>query len=139
MTYLRRSRKTWMNWNRDLRFRGRWRSSDSGDALIPLWANLDRHGNLLLADTGNNRIRKITPAGIITTIAGNSNGTTGFTGDGSPAVSTAFSGLWGMASDGVGDLIVADAGNNRVRKISSLNQAITDLNRDHCDLLSVIE
>ncbi len=64
---------------------------------------------------------------IINIVAGNSNGTTGFTGDGNPALATAFSGPWGMASDTSGDLIVADSGNNRVRKISSSNQVVTTI------------
>jgi hypothetical protein len=64
---------------------------------------------------------------IINIVAGYSDGTTGFNGDGKPVLSTAFSGPWGMTSDGAGDLIVADVGNARIRKISSSSQLVTTI------------
>lgn len=64
---------------------------------------------------------------IITIVAGYSNGTTGFNGDGHTAVSTGFNGIWGMSSDGEGGLIVADSGNNRVRAISGASQLVTTI------------
>ncbi len=75
----------------------------------------DAAGNLYIADTGNYRIRKVTPAGIISTIAGN--GTSGFSGDGGPATSAQLGSLpGGVAVDAAGNLYIAD--NQRIRKIT---------------------
>jgi sugar lactone lactonase YvrE len=76
----------------------------------------DPGGNLFIADWFNNRIRKVSPNGIITTVAGN--GTPANSGDGGPATSAILSGGWNLAVDGSGNLFVADFGHNRVRKIS---------------------
>ncbi len=82
---------------------------------------LDKSGNLYIADTGNNRIRMVTPAGIITTIAGG--GATGFNGagyggDGGPAVSARLFFPSGLAVDGSGNVFIADTNNLRIRKLS---------------------
>src|SRR5262249_38234355 len=97
-------------------------SGDGGQAtraalLFPQGLAIDRMGNLFIADVGNNRIRKLTPAGIITTVAGN--GTEDFGGDGGPADKAALSGPNGVAVDAMGNLLIADSGNNRVRKVNS--------------------
>ena len=55
---------------------------------FPTDVKVDGTGNLYVADAMNHRIRKITPAGVITTIAGK--GTVGFSGDGGQAVSRAY-------------------------------------------------
>jgi uncharacterized protein (TIGR03437 family) len=78
---------------------------------------VDRSGNLFFADTGNNRIRKVSSTGIISTVAGN--GTEGFSGDGGQAVSAALDGPEGVAVDKSGTLYIADTQNNRVRKVTS--------------------
>ena len=75
----------------------------------------DPSGNLLVADGGNNRIRKIDPAGIITTIAGN--GISGYSGDGGPAVNAQLSTPAGIKTDGAGNIYFLDWGNNCLRKI----------------------
>lgn len=77
----------------------------------------DAHGNLYFCDNENNRVRKITPAGVISTVAGT--GTAGFSGDGGPA--TVAQTFWpdGLAFDTVGNLFVADGGNGRIRKIDT--------------------
>lgn len=78
----------------------------------------DSAGNVYVADTNNSTIRKITPAGTVTTVAG----TAGQTGsaDGS-GVAARFSGPQGIATDSFGNLYVADSGNNTIRKIAATN------------------
>lgn len=73
------------------------------------------HGWLYIADTGNNRVRQVSPAGVITTLAGT--GESGFSGDQGPPSQARFLGPWGLAFDSHGDLLVVDSGNNRVRLI----------------------
>jgi uncharacterized protein (TIGR03437 family) len=75
----------------------------------------DTAGNLYIADYGNNRIRKVTPTGTISTVAGN--GTAGFSGDSGAATSAALHGPGGIAIDSSANLYIADALNNRIRKV----------------------
>lgn len=76
----------------------------------------DAEGNLFVADTGNQRIRKISPDGIISTVAGM--GEMGFAGDGGPAIEAQFAYPAAIAIDGEGSLYIADFNNHRIRKIS---------------------
>ncbi len=78
---------------------------------------VDRAGNLFIADTSNHRIRRVSPEGIITTVAGN--GTRGFSGDGGPATSAQLNYPPGVAVDGGGNLFIVDAFNFRIRKVSA--------------------
>jgi flagellar hook assembly protein FlgD len=73
-------------------------------------------GSVLIADRANHRIRKISPAGTITTIAGT--GTAGFSGDGGPATAAQLNVPVGVAVTGDGSVLIADKANNRVRKMS---------------------
>ena len=75
---------------------------------------LDTVGNLYVADTGNHAIRKVTPAGVVTTLAGT--GRPGYR-DG-PGAQAQFDGPMSVAIDGAGRVIVADAYNDRVRAIA---------------------
>ena len=75
---------------------------------------LDALGNLYVADTGNHAIRKVTPAGVVTTLAGN--GQPGWR-DG-PGAQAQFDGPMGLAIDAAGRVIVADAYNDRIRAIA---------------------
>lgn len=76
---------------------------------------LDQAGNIYVSDTGNHTIRKITPAGVVSTLAGTA-GTSGTTdGTGSAAL---FNGPRGLVSDASGNLLVADTDNATLRKIT---------------------
>jgi len=75
---------------------------------------VDNAGNLYVADTYNNSIRKITPAGVVSYLAGN--GAAGYT-DGN-AASAQFYAPQGIAVDASGNVYVADVGNNAIRKIT---------------------
>jgi len=78
---------------------------------------VDPAGNLYIADAGNNRVRKVTPAGVISTVAGN--GHPGFSGDHGPAAAAQLNRPYGLALDVAGNLYVADYGNQRVRVIGT--------------------
>jgi uncharacterized protein (TIGR03437 family) len=98
-------------------------SGDGGpatSALInlayPATLALDAAGDLYFADRNNHRIRKITlGAGVITTVAGT--GVAGFNGDGTAPAATALSFPTSVAFDSTGAMIIADSGNNRVRRV----------------------
>jgi len=97
-------------------------SGDGGPATLaklrgPQGIAADNSGNIYISDGGNNAIRRVNPAGIITTIAGD--GTIGFGGDGGSAVSAKLNGPIGIALDGQNNLYIADPGNHRVRKIDA--------------------
>jgi len=96
-------------------FSGDGGPATSAELNYPGGAAVDAAGNVFIADTRNHRIRKVTPGGIITTIAGN--GATGFGGDGGPATSAQLSYPWSIAMDGAGNLFIADTGNHSIRKV----------------------
>ena len=77
---------------------------------------VDNSGNLYFTDYLNSRVRIITPAGIINTIAGT--GTPGFSGDGGPATAAMLNGPESIAIDLADNIYIAEAGNSIVRKIS---------------------
>ena len=77
---------------------------------------VDRGGNIYISHRSKNRIRKVTPDGIITTIAGN--GTVGYSGDGGPALEAALNFPAGLTVDGKNNLYIADRNNHRIRKVS---------------------
>ena len=92
---------------------------DGGPALSaqlngPQGVAVDSAGNLYIADTENNRVRRVTAGGAISTIAGN--GLAGFAADGGLAANTQMGNPTGVAVDTFGNLYIAD-GNARVRKV----------------------
>jgi len=94
-------------------------SGDGGSATLaslnrPVGVAVDTGGNLYIADHRNNRVRKVSPGGTITTVAGN--GVAGFSGDCGPATAASLSDPF-VAVDGAGNLLIADGGVNRVRKV----------------------
>jgi uncharacterized protein (TIGR03437 family) len=105
-------------------FAGNGGSGYSGDNVPAISASLfnprglcvDSAGNVYLADTQNNRIRKINTQGIITTVAGDATG--GFTGDGVQATSTSLFQPSGVAIDSKGDLFISDGLNARLRMVN---------------------
>ncbi len=87
---------------------------------------LDREGNIYVADSSNDRIRRIdAKAGLITTVAGN--GKRGFAGDGKPAREARFYFPHTLALDAAGNLYIADAGNHRIRKVEAATGIITTI------------
>ncbi len=78
---------------------------------------LDAAGNLYIADTVNNRIRKVDAAGVISTVAGS--GTRGFGGDGGAATAAQLYYPHGVALDAAGNLYIADGGNHVIRKVDA--------------------
>jgi sugar lactone lactonase YvrE len=96
-------------------FSGDGGKADAATLTIPNDVEVDRSGNLYIADLGNLRVRKVDAAtGVITTIAGNGSET--FLGDG-PATATGLDPS-SIAIGPTGDLYIADAGNDRVYKLS---------------------
>lgn len=89
----------------------------------PYGVAVDGAGSIYIADSGNNRIRKVSN-GIITTIAGT--GTAGFSGDGGPATKAQLKNPYGVSVDANGNIFVSDYGNYRIRMISA-NGVITTL------------
>lgn len=78
---------------------------------------IDRAGNIYLADSGNHRVRKIDPSGIITTYAGNGDPT--YAGDGGPATAASLSRPSDLEVDADGNLYIADTDNSCVRKVDT--------------------
>ncbi|HUN32782.1 MAG TPA: hypothetical protein VMU95_12285 [Trebonia sp.] len=105
-------------------------SGDGGPAYNakldqPTGLAFDAKGNLYIADSGNNVIRRVdAKTDIITTVAGNyatdqaSDGLGGFSGDGGPATSAQLNDPQGVAVDGAGDLFIADTFNSAIREVT---------------------
>ena len=115
----------------------------SGDGRLAAFAELneptgvavDAQGNLYIADSANNVIRRVdAKTGIITTVAGDyaadkaSDGLGGFSGDGGPATSAQLNDPQGVAVDGAGDLFIADTFNNAIREVTPAGTISTVVN-----------
>ncbi len=96
----------------------------NGDGIAATAASLstpfsvctDAAGDVYIADFGNSRIRKVTPEGVISTVAGDS--VYGYNGDGGMATKAELKFPSAVLLDAAGDLIIADYGNSRIRKIT---------------------
>ena len=109
----------------------------NGDGILATTAQLNNPWNLTaaadgsfyIADLDNHRIRRIAPSGLIATVAGT--GTSGFSGDGSAAVSAQLKAPAAVVLDPAGNLYIADSGNNRVRKVYATTSVIQTIAGDN--------
>jgi uncharacterized protein (TIGR03437 family) len=96
-------------------------SGDGGPATqaalnAPAGLGIDQQGNLYIADSLNHRIRKVTPQGVISTLAGN--GIEAFSGDGGPAIAASFDTPSAVIADAAGNLYIGDLDNFRIREVT---------------------
>ena len=103
-------------------------AGDGGPAVTaslarPLGIAVDASGNLYVADSGNNVIRRVGASGGITTVAGT--GDSGYAGDGGPATAAKFFAPYDLAIARDGTLYVADTYNHRVRKVDTSGRIST--------------
>ncbi len=85
--------------------------------------------NIYIADSGNNRVRKVS-GGIITTVAGN--GSAGFSGDNGQAVNAQLNFPQGLALDSAGNLYISDTNNHRIRKVATNGVITTYAGNGNC-------
>jgi sugar lactone lactonase YvrE len=108
---------------------------DGGPAInaqfeYPEGIAVDHAGNLYIADTNNHRIRKVSPGGTITTLAGT--GTSGYAGDGGPATSAQLNYPESVAVDLTGNVYIADTDNSRIRKVAANGTISTVAGNGNC-------
>ncbi|MEO8413297.1 MAG: gliding motility-associated C-terminal domain-containing protein [Ginsengibacter sp.] len=97
-------------------------SGDGGPLIAAQFQSLtgisfDKGNNMYITDWGNYVIRKVNPAGIVTTVVGN--GTPGFSGDGGQALAARLGGAYKVIFDNAGNMFIPDNGNSRIRKVNS--------------------
>ncbi len=108
-----------------------YRVSDEGAAAASAQLNrpntltLDGAGNLYIADTGNNRVRRVNTAGVITTVAGTGTAAYRASDEGVPATSAQISSPAAVAFDSAGNLYIADTSNHRIRKVDTAGMITT--------------
>jgi len=92
--------------------------ADSARLKYPSGVAVDASGNVYIADTWNNCIRKVNTSGIITTIA-NTDTVQGYAGDGNLATLANLNSPYGVCVDALGNVFIADGGNNLIREITT--------------------
>ncbi len=111
---------------------------------FPPGVAVDGAGNLFIADRDNQRIRRVSPQGTITTVAGGGNPADGL-GDGGPATAASLANPHGVAVDGAGSIFIADTGNQRIRRaasgdlIKSPNDVYSAIRSAPADVLDLLE
>ena len=127
-------------------------SGDNGPATAaqvssPQGVGVDAVGNLLVADSGNSRIRVVAAktgtfygismtTGDIYTVAGN--GTYGYSGDNGPATAAQVSSPQGVGVDAVGNLLVADSGNSRIRVVAAKTGTFYGISMTTGDIYTIV-
>jgi hypothetical protein len=101
--------------------------------VIPSGIFVDDTGNVFFSDPVNNLVRKVSTAGIISTIAGN--GTAGYSGDGGMATTAELSSPYDVAANSSGNIFIADELNNRIRKIVSSGLNVLQFKSSHASAL----
>lgn len=105
-------------------YRGDGGPATSSSIFLPYGVVVNAVGDMFIADTNNNRIRRVDArTGVISTYAGNGN--SGPFGDGTPATSASLSSPTSITLDAAGNIYFADSGNNAVRRIDSSTGIIT--------------
>lgn len=85
----------------------------------PTGVAVDAAGNLFIADSGDNRVRKVNAKGIITTVAGTGSPTPAYGGDNGPATNAQLNNPYSVTVDAAGNLYIAELGDDRVRKVTN--------------------
>ncbi len=106
-------------------------TGDGGPAVSallsrPIRIDIDGAGNLYLTDSDNHTIRKVTPQGVISRVAGKA-GQRGSSGDGGPATDALLNFPIGVAVDGAGNIYICDNGNLRIRKVTAADGKISTI------------
>ena len=118
-------------------YAGNGTSGFSGDNQSAIEATLNSpnglvintSGDLFIADSNNNRVRRVDKiSGIITTVAGDGN--FGYSGDGTPAIDSSLKSPQDVAIDKQGNLLIADTFNNRIREVNLSTGIITTIAGD---------
>jgi trimeric autotransporter adhesin len=95
----------------------------SAQLYAPVGVAVDKAGNLYIADVDDSVVRRVSPSGIITTVAGN--GSQGYSGDTGPAAAAMLNGPEGVAVDASGNLYISDTLNGVVRKVTASGTIFT--------------
>ncbi len=95
----------------------------AAELYYPVSVAMDASGNMYISDGGNNVIRKVTKAGVISTFAGGG----GALGDGGLATAASLNSPWGIAVDDSGNVYIADNADNRIRKVSAKTNKISTI------------
>ena len=117
-------------------FTGDNASATSAELNNPTGVAVDSSGNIFIADSGNNVVRKVAN-GTITTFAGNNSAGAGYSGDSALATGAQLNNPVGVAADAAGNVYIADAGNNVIRQVYSGNIVTAAVGFTHPDGVAV--